>query len=299
MTPFSRYAALVPLLMFVAPSDLQSAAGAQQSAKLNEREAKMFSMSAGYERFMGRWSRLLAPQLVGFAAVRDGDRVLDVGTGTGALAAALVETSRASEIVGIDPSEGFIAYARQNTQSPRAHFQVGDAQAIGYPDASFDHTMSLLVMNFIPDHEKAIAEMRRVTRRSGTVSACVWDYNDGMQMLRVFWDEALAQDPAIAAKDERNMKLTREGQLGEHWGKAGLVDVRATTLVVEQQFASFADYWEPFLQGAGPAGAYVVSLPPDRREQLASRLRKRLLGDGGDRRFALQARAWCVSATVP
>ena len=136
----------------------------------------------------------------------------------------------ASEIVGVDPSEGFIAYAQKNAKSTRVHFEVGDAQALKFKDASFDNTLALLVMNFIPDHNKAIAEMRRVTRAQGIVSACVWDYDAGMQMLRFFWDEAIALDPAIEPRDERHMKLSRQGELGELWRKAGLINVREEPL---------------------------------------------------------------------
>ena len=142
-----------------------------QTTKATEAEAKMFAISAGYERFMGRWSRLLAPSYIAFAGVRNGDHVLDVGTGTGALAAALEAGMPASEIVGVDPSEGFIAYERRRIY--RAHFEVGDAQALKFKDGAFDNILALLVMNFVPDPNKAIAEMRRVTRPQGVVSACV------------------------------------------------------------------------------------------------------------------------------
>ena len=266
---------------------------------MTEAEAKMFSMSAEYERFMGRWSRLLAPKYIAFAGVKNGDRILDVGTGTGSLASALETTMTSSEIVGIDPSEGFINYAKKNAKSGRARFEVGDAQALRFPDASFDQTMALLVMNFVPDHNKAIGEMRRVTRPQGVVSACVWDYNAGMQMLRFFWDEAVALDPAIEAKDERHMKLSREGQLGELWKRAGLVNVQEKPLAIDQTYASFDDYWGPFLRGAGPGGAYVVSLSEERRRQLEARMRKRLLGNREDGAFVLEARAWCVRGEVP
>jgi len=290
-------AAIVPLALLVSPHAI--VANAQESAKMTEAEAKMFSMSAGYERFMGRWSRLLVPDYIAFAGVKDGDRVLDVGTGTGSVASAIEAKMPASEIVGVDPSEGFIAYARRNAKSRRARFEVGDAQALKFTDASFDKTMALLVMNFVPDHDKAIAEMRRVTRPGGVVSACVWDYNEGMQMLRFFWDEAVALDPAVEPKDERHMKLSRKGQLGGLWRKAGLVDVRESPLVIDQAYASFDDYWSPFTKGAGPGGAYVVSLSPERRQQLESRMRKRLLGGRDDGAFVLKARAWCVRGNVP
>lgn len=257
-------------------------------------EAKMFSAAAGYERFMGRWSRLLAPRFVAFAGAKDGERVLDVGTGTGSVVSALAAALPASEIVGVDPSEGFIAFAAKNAGSGRVRFEVGDAQALRFADASFDQVLALLVMNFVPDPEKAIREMRRVARPGGVVSACVWDYNAGMEMLRFFWDEAVALDPAIEPKDERHMKLSREGQLGALWKKAGLANVREQPLTVEQAFSSFDDYWGPFLKGAGPGGAYVVSLTDARRSALEARLRKRLLGNRADGAFTLKARAWCV-----
>ena len=269
------------------------------SANLSEAEAKMFAASAGYENFMGRWSRRLAPAYVAFAGVKNGDRVLDVGTGTGALASALEAATTSSEVTGIDPSEGFIGSAKKNAKSARLHFEVGDAQALQFKDASFDQTMALLVMNFVPDPTKALGEMRRVTRPQGVVSACVWDYDAGMQMLRFFWDEVVALDLAMAPKDERNMKLSREGQLGELWKKAGLVNVKEEPLVIEQPFASFEDYWGAFRKGAGPGGAYVVSLSHERRQQLEARMRKRLLGDREDGAFVLKAQAWCVRGEVP
>ena len=187
-----------------------------------------------------------------------------------------------SEIVGIDPSQAFIAYAQKNAKSTRAQFEVGDAQALKFKDASFDQTLALLVMNFIPDHNKAIAEMRRVTRPQGTVSACVWDYDAGMQMLRFFWDEAIALDPAIEPKDERHMKLSHQGQLGDLWKKAGLVNVQEAPLVIDQAFSSFNDYWEPFTKGAGPGGALrrvaLAGPPPAARGSHAQAVARRSSG---------------------
>jgi ubiquinone/menaquinone biosynthesis C-methylase UbiE len=270
-----------------------------QSSNAAEAEAKMFAASAGYERFMGRWSRLLAPAFIGFAGVKNGDRILDVGTGTGSLAATLEAILPASEIVGIDPSDGFITYAQKNAKSPRSHFEVGDAQTLKFADASFNATLALLVMNFIPDHQMAVTEMRRVTRPQGIVSACVWDYDRGMQMLRFFWDEAVAFDPAIEPKDERHMKLSHQGQLGDLWRQTGLLNIKEEPLTIEQAYASFNDYWEPFTKGAGPGGTYVVSLSQDRRAQLEGRIRKRLLGIRDDGPFTLTATAWCVRGEVP
>jgi SAM-dependent methyltransferase len=273
--------------------------GFAQNPNASKAEAKMFAASAGYERFMGRWSRLLAPGYIAFAGVKNGDRVLDVGTGTGSLALAIEASMPASEIVGIDPSEGFIAYARKNAKSTRLHFEIGDAQALKFDDGSFDNTLALLVMNFIPDHNKAIAQMRRVTRAQGIVSACVWDYGAGMQMLRFFWDEAVALDPAIEPRDERHMKLSQQGALAALWRNAGLINVKEEPLSIDQTYSSFNDYWEPFTKGAGPGGAYVVALSEDRRQQLEARMRRRLLGDRQEGPFTLSARAWCTRGEVP
>ena len=251
MTIFVMRAVLSLSLLTVAVVTGQDASA--QSPSVTDAEAKMFAMSAGYERFMGRWSRLLAPNFIAFAGVTNGNRVLDVGTGTGSAAAAVEASMPASEVVGIDPSAGSSPTRRRTPSPGRAHFEVGDAQALTLNDASFDNTIALLVMNFIPDHNKAIAEMRRVTRAQGTVSACVWDYNEGMQSLRFFWDEAIAFDPAIEPRDERHMKLSRHGQLGDLWRKAGLVDVAEQPLTIDQSFSSFDDYWGPFTTGAAPA----------------------------------------------
>lgn len=248
----------------------------------------MFAISEGYELYMGRWSRRLAPRYAAFAGVRDGQRVLDVGTGTGALAATLAR----SEVVGIDPSAAFVEHATKSLRSAR--FEVGDAQSLRFGDASFDQAMAMLVINFIPDHDKALAEMRRVTRAGGVVSACVWDYGDGMESLRIFWDEAVALDPAAAPKHERNMKLCRRGELGECWRKAGFADVAEEAIVIEQAFSSFDDYWRPFLAGVGPGGAYVASLAKERSGALEERLRRRW----PEGPFALRARAWCVKGTT-
>jgi len=289
------------VLLGLGSAPMHRAALAQPAAapaSLAERESQMFSRSTGYEHYMGRWSRRMIPAFAAFAGVRNGDRILDVGTGTGALAAGLAATLPASDIVGIDPSDAFLKYARTNIASERVRLEIGDAQSLRFPDATFDQTMALLVMNFVPDHEKAVREMRRVTRPGGAVSACVWDYESGMQMIRYFWDEVVALEPAMAEKDQRHMKFAREGQLGEIWRKAGLVNVQEKPLILDQAFASFDDYWQPFLGQTGAAGALVATRGDGWRQQIETRLRKRLLGDGPDRPFVLKARAWCVRGQV-
>jgi SAM-dependent methyltransferase len=259
----------------------------------------MFSAAESYESYMGRWSRLLAPKFIAFTGVAEGDRVLDVGTGTGSLASSLGEALRSVDVVAIDPSEGFIGFAQKSSKSARIQFERGDAQALRFPDASFDAAMALLVLNFIPDERKALAEMRRVTRPQGRIGACVWDYGAGMQSLRIFWDEVVAMDPAMAPKDERHMKLSREGELAALWKSAGLVEVEEKPLTIEQAFASFDDYWGPFLKGAGPGGAYVASLPEALRAELGARLKRRVLGHRKDGPFVLSASAWSVKGRAP
>jgi SAM-dependent methyltransferase len=259
----------------------------------------IFSEAEAYERFMGRWSRDLAPLLVRFAAVQDGDVLLDVGSGTGALTAALVSAAPSSRVVGIDPAAPYVALARARHGSAQVRFEVGDAQQMGFTDAAFDRTLSLLVVNFIPNAGKAVDEMKRVTRRGGTVAAAVWDYNDGMEMLRVFWDEAVALRPASADRDERHMPFCRRGDLAALWRSHRLQDVVEEGLAIQTRFTSFDDYWAPFLAKQGPAGAYVAALSERERRELEERLRKRLLGEGPDRAFVLNARAWAVRGVVP
>lgn len=259
----------------------------------------IFAESDAYERFMGRWSRRLAPLLVKFASVDEGDSVLDVGSGTGALALALAEAIPSVRVTGVDPSSAYVRYAQARTPGDRVRFSVGDAQALEIPDASVDKTLSLLVMNFIPDSVKALREMIRVTRPGGVVAAAVWDYGEGMEMLRVFWDEAVALDSTIAARDERNMPLCRQGELAALWRANGLQRVEELPIIIELSFASFDDYWRPFLGGQGPAGAYAASLSEPRRAALDARLRGRLLGTRQDGPFKLRGRAWAVKGVVP
>jgi len=259
----------------------------------------MFLLGDAYERFMGRWSRDLAPQLVQFAGVRDGDAVVDVGSGTGALTAAVAAAAPSSRIVGLDRSEPYVVFARARHRSERVQFEVADAQRLPFADARFDRAISLLTMNFIPEPATALQEMIRVTRAGGTVAAAVWDYGEGMEMLRVFWDEAMALHPAAAANDERHMPLCRRGELSTLWRAQALTNVSEEAITIETPFSSFDDYWSAFLEKQGPAGAFVAALPAGDREQLRLRLQGRLLGDGADRPLVLSARAWGVRGVIP
>ena len=258
----------------------------------------MFSETDAYVRYMGRWSRQLAPLMLKFARLPEPEAVLDVGTGTGVLASAVTEAHPGATVTAIDPSARFVAAATDRSSNPRLRFQVGDAQALEFPDASFDATLSLLALNFIPDPPKALGEMIRVTRSGGVVAAAVWDYGEGAEMLRVFWDEAVALDPAIASRDERHMPLCRRGELAAFWRQAGLADVREQALTTELVFESFDDYWLPFLDGVGPAGAYGASLADPARDALRARLIGRLSHGREDQVITLKARAWAVRGVV-
>lgn len=240
----------------------------------------------------------MSVRLVAFGGGRDGDDVLDVGSGTGAIAAAVAAATPRSRLVGIDLAAAFVVFAQTRHGSARIRFEAGDARSLPFADASFDRAFSLLNLNFVPGVDDAIMEMIRVTRRGGTIAAAVWDYGAEMQMLRVFWDEVVAFDPGADARDERHMPLCRDGELVRLWSTHGLEDVAGEALTIETRFSSFADYWQPFLAAQGPAGAYVASLSLDDRGRLEQRLRARLLGGDADRPIALRARAWAVRGTV-
>jgi len=260
----------------------------------------MFADAVGYEHFMGRWSRLIAPLFVEFARIRDGDRVLDIGSGTGSLAEAVAASKPSCRVIGIDPSAQYVSFAESRNKSPNLTFEVGDARNLSFPSAQYAVTTSLLVLNFIPDPNRAMSEIRRVTRPGGTIAAAVWDYGEGMQMLRFFWDAAIALDPSAERLDEKHMPLCRAGELSQLFRNAGLADVQEQPLEVTLRFSSFEDYWEPFLEAQGPAGSYVAGLPEEKRSALRDRLRTLFLKDSksGDG-FSLRARAWVARGTVP
>jgi len=260
----------------------------------------MFGHAEAYERFMGRWSRAVAPLLVGFTPLPDDGRVLDVGSGTGSLAFAIAERKPGCDVLGVDPSEQYIAYANNRNPSPdRVNFETGDAQKLRFPDATFQASLSLLVFNFIPDPVKALRELRRVTCPGGCISAAVWDYGAGMRMLRVFWDAAVSMDANAENHDEKHMPLCRAGELSGAWKQAGLESVHEQPLDITTRFESFADYWDAFLLGQGPAGAYVSSLDGDQRNTLRAEVRHRLPLSSDGQPFALRARVWSVRGTVP
>ena len=249
------------------------------------------------ERYVGRWSRLVAREFVDWLDVRPDSRWLDVGCGSGALTETLLAHAAPAAVVGVDTSAAYVAYAAGRLRDPRASFAAGDAQALDHPDASFDAVASSLVLNFLPDPGRGVAEMARVVRPGGVVAGYVWDYAGEMQLMRRFWDAAVALDPAAADLDEgRRMAGCNPPALEALFSGAGLVGVETRGIDAPTVFAGFDDYWEPFEGGQGPAPGYCVSLPEDRRAALRERLRETLPVEA-DGSIRLIARAWAVRGT--
>ena len=249
---------------------------------------QLWASGQAYEGYIGRWSRLVASELLTWLGVPPGGRWLDVGSGTGALSATILAVAEPASVTGVDPSEAFVAHARAAT--PAAEFVVGDAGALPFPDRAFDAVVSGLVLNFVTEPERAVEEMARVAAPGATVAAYVWDYAGEMQLMRQFWDVAVELDPAARKLDEgQRFSL----QLDALWRDAGLVSVEPRAIDVPTVFAGFDDYWLPFLGGQGPAGAYAASLDQPRREVLRERLRGRLPVEA-DGSIRLVARALAV-----
>jgi SAM-dependent methyltransferase len=252
-----------------------------------------------YEAYMGRWSRQLAPRFLDWLGAADGLDWLDVGCGTGALSAAILGRCDPRSLISIDQSEGFVATARAMMPDRRAEFRVGDAQALAFEAGSRDVIASALVLNFVPDRDKALVEMKRVARAGGKIGFYVWDYpGGGVEFMHAFWNAAAALDPAARelAEDKRFPFCTPDGLTGLVSG-AGLTRVECTPIEVPTLFRDFEDYWRPFTLGAGPAPGYCVSLPADAQQRLKEKLHDSLprREDGS---IPLKARAWAVKAAV-
>ena len=237
-----------------------------------------------YDRYMGRYSVLLSPQLADLAGIRAGQRVLDVGCGPGALTAELVHRVGPAAVSAIDPSEPFVAAARE--RQPQVSVQRASAEQLPFPDDAFDAALAQLVVHFMSDPGAGIAQMRRVTRRDGVVAACVWDHAGGQGPLSAFWEVATGLDANV--EDESSLVGARTGDLADLFASAGLRDVEETALSVSLEHPSFEDWWEPFTFGVGPAGVYVAALDSERRARLREHCREAL----PEAPFVLTARAW-------
>jgi len=237
-----------------------------------------------YDRFMGRYSVLLSPQLADLAGIADGQRVLDVGCGPGALTAELVARAGPSAVSAIDPSEPFVAAAR--ARYPGVNVQHASSEQLPFPDQVFDAALAQLVVHFMSDPSAGLAEMRRVTRRDGVVAACVWDHAGGRGPLSPLWNAARELNPRV--EDESRLVGAREGDLVQLFAAVGLREIEETPLSVSVEHPNFEEWWEPFTFGVGPAGSYVSGLDGERRAQLRERCRTLLPNPP----FVLTAHAW-------
>lgn len=250
-----------------------------------------------YEQLMGRWSRRLAPSLIRFGGLGEGDRVLDMGCGTGSLSFALPAIANIASAAGIDLTEPYVAAARARNIDPRLTFDVGDARALPYPDSSFDRAFSLLVLQFIPEARRAVEEMRRVVRPGGTITAAVWDGYGGQPFARIIWDIAGVLDPALERPLFR--PLNGPGEMEKVWLDLGLRDVEQVSLLTHMEFRSFENYWAPIAGGEGPVGQYVVKLPSEKRDILREHVRRAYVANCPDGPRSMAAVAWACRGKVP
>ncbi len=255
----------------------------------------------GYELQMGRWSRLLAPRFIAFAGIGSGERVLDVGCGTGNLSLSLVENPHIGAVAGVDFSSTYVEHAQRKTSDPRINFQVGDACALPFANASFDHSLSMLVLQFIPQAEAAVREMCRVTRPGGTVAAATWDTRGGFVFYRMFFDTAAVIDPS--AKERRakayTRPMSRPGDLERAWHNAGLIDVVQDMITIRMAFASFSDFWAPIDGRDGPLADYVSGLSGEMKAKVRDAVELAYLDGEADGPRSYAATAWVVKGNVP
>jgi SAM-dependent methyltransferase len=248
-----------------------------------------------YDRHVGRYNAELARALISMAGVRPGQSALDVGCGPGALTRELVALLGPDQVAAVDPSPSFVAAAQ--ARLPGLHIRVAAAESLPFGDATVDHALAQLVVNFMADARVGVSEMARVTRRTGRVSAATWDYGQGMTLLRAFWDAAIVVDPAAAALDEAvTMSYCKPDELQELFYEAGLVNINIDAAEPSADYESFDDLWQPMLGGIGPSGIYVRSLDESHLAALAREFQQ-LLGVG-EGPFTLTARAWLASGEV-
>jgi SAM-dependent methyltransferase len=264
---------------------------------VNQQLSDTWEYGKSYEQYIGRWSRQVAPLFLDWLNAPAGLRWLDVGCGTGALCAAILERCAPAWAGGVEPSAGFLK-AAQVDLAGQAALCRGTATHIPLVDGCVDALVSGLVLNFVPDLLAALSEMSRVTRAGGILAAYVWDYAGKMELLRIFWDAAVELDPGAASLDEgARFPVCHAEALRGLFEKAGLGEIRVTAIDVPAHFGSFDDYWQPFLGGQGPAPSYVMAMSAGERERLRRRLRERIVVQG-DGSIDMIARAWAVGAWV-
>lgn len=259
--------------------------------------AEVWESGAQYQAYIGRWSRPVATAFLSWLGLPERGRWLEVGCGTGALTERILALAAPAAVHAVDASEGYVAFARRDIADPRVRFEVADARSLPGEDSSHDAAVSGLVLNFVPQPERMVAEMARVVRPGGTVAVYVWDYAGEMQLIRRFWDAAIALDPAAAELDEgRRFPICAPDALGELWRRSGLEAAEVRPIDVLTSFRDFEDYWQPFLGGQGPAPGYARSLDEGRRSALRERLHS-ALPTSPTGRIDIVARAWAVRGT--
>lgn len=260
--------------------------------------AEAWGSGDAYERYVGRWSRKVAPELLRWLAVERGLAWADVGCGTGALAEAILAACEPASIEGVDASEGFVAVARQRLRDPRVRLATGDATRLPWEPAVFDVTVSGLVLNFVKAHEAMAREMARVTKPGGRIALYVWDYAGGMQMVRHFWDAAIAVSPGDAKLDQaERFPICQPEPLRALFEGAGLRSVATRAIEIPTVFQDFDDYWRPFLGRQGSAPTYLASVSDRVREEIRATLKARLAPSPGGP-IELTARAWAVQGVT-
>jgi SAM-dependent methyltransferase len=260
----------------------------------NASSADIWATGATYEPYVGRWSRLVAREFVQWLMMSRASRWLDVGCRTGALSHTILQTAAPRAVTGIDRSAEYVTFAREHVRDARVVFAVGDAQALPVESASYDAVVAGLVLNFVPQPSQAVAEMARGARPEGVVAAYVWDYAGKMQLMRHFWNAAVALDPTAVDLDEGwRFPLCKPEPLTLLFQAAGLREVEVRTIDITTDFRDFDDYWSPFLGGQGPAPSYTMALSEEGRVALRERLRASVpfALDGS---IPLVARAWAV-----
>jgi ubiquinone/menaquinone biosynthesis C-methylase UbiE len=257
--------------------------------------------ASGYEQLMGRWSQRLAPPFIRFAGLADGERILDVGCGTGSLTFALAKSAALAELAAIDFSPVFVAEAQRRNSDPRITIAQGDACDLHFEAGGFDRALALLVLHFVPEPGKAVAEMRRVVKPGGVVAAAVWDHLGGMTGMRMLIDTL-----AMLSDDGRQLRqrycfqpMMQPGEMRRTFEEQGLADVEETELLIRMDYASFDDYWAPFAAGEGPLGKFVGALSAQERQRAEAAVRDAYEAGRGDGPRSFANVAWAVRGVVP
>ena len=255
----------------------------------------------GYDQFMGRWSTRLAPMFLDFAGVAAGERIIDVGCGTGSLTFLIPARANIAIIEAIDYEEQFVEALRQRNTDPRISARQGDACALPFDKDQFDRALSMLVLHFVSDPHQAVAEMFRVVRPGGVIAATVWDTFGGMPSQRIFWDTIAAIEPgAFGRRGAALIKpMTFPGEMMRAFSVAGLEQISETTLAIRMDFADFDDYWLPLINGQGTLAAFLSTLSEGVQERVRAGTRDAYLCDLPDGPRSFASVAWAVKGTVP